>query len=328
MGGGRAMSLGTLVTSAAWTAAQPQPRLCILIYHRVLPKADPMRPDDPDVGAFAQQIELLKKHCHVLPLGEAIERLYDGTLPRGAAAITFDDGYADNYTHALPILRHHGAHATFFIATGFLNGGAMFNDRLIEALRNTSKTTADLPELGLERLELDSMDQRCWAARRIIRAIKHQPGKNRDELLDLTIERLGRPKLGESPMMSDRQLLRLCHAGMAIGAHTVTHPILQNLDDESARWELNESRTYLERLLDKPVTLFAYPNGKPKQDYSAREVRLLRECGFRAAVCSQPGGADAKRDCFQLPRYTPHGRGPARFMIQLIRCSREEAVAA
>ncbi len=322
------LGFNTLVTSGAWTAFQPQARLSILIYHRVLAEPDPLRPDDPGIKAFEQQVRLVSDHCRVLPLAEAIERLYAGNLPRGAVAITFDDGYADNYTNALPILQGFGAHATFFIATGFLNGGWMFNDRVIEALRYTTQQTAELPELGLDRIPIENLSERREAARAIIRAIKHRAPMERQTLLDLILDRLGNPDCGHAPMMSDQQVRGLHEAGMGVGAHTVTHPILQTLNEEEVRWELTESRAYLERLLGAPVPLFAYPNGKPGNDYTSRETRLLREAGFLAAVCTAPGGADRSRDRFQLPRYTPHGRGSARFLIQLMRCSREEAAAA
>ncbi|ABM62321.1 polysaccharide deacetylase [Halorhodospira halophila SL1] len=322
------MVMARLPARAAWFAFQAQPRLSILIYHRVRPAPDPMRPDDPDVQRFEEQIAWLRHACHVWPLKEAIRHLYAGTLPRGSVAITFDDGYADNHDYALPVLLRQGVPATFFIATGFLNGGRMFNDTLMEAFANTEQLAVELPELGLPHLPLDGVEARCQASRQVTKGIKHLPPPERAASVELILDRLGRPDCGQSPMMTDAQVKALYEQGMEIGAHTVTHPILRTLDEASARDELAQSRDYLQTLLGAPVGLFAYPNGKPGQDYGPREPGLLQELGFKAAVCTAPGGANRGRDPYQLPRYTPHGRTPMRFMTQLIRCSREEAEAA
>ena len=98
-------------------------RLSILIFHRVLPEPDPLAPELPDRVRFEQILQWLKSWLNVLPLDQAVRRLSTGTLPERAASITFDDGYADNCTVALPLLLKHGLPATFFIATGFLDGG-------------------------------------------------------------------------------------------------------------------------------------------------------------------------------------------------------------
>ena len=110
-------------------------RLSILIFHRVLAQVDPLFPEEVDAARFDVICGWLRRWFNVLPLDAAVRRLRDGSLPRRAAAITFDDGYADNHDIALPILKKHGLPSTFFIATGFLDGGCMWNDTVIEAIR-------------------------------------------------------------------------------------------------------------------------------------------------------------------------------------------------
>ncbi len=118
--------------------------LSILVFHRVLPEPDPLFPDCRMRRGFARSVGWLHRWFNVLPLDEAIGRLAGGTLPERAAAITFDDGYADNFTVALPLLRERGSTATFFVATGFLDGGRMLNDTIIEAIRRCSRENLDL----------------------------------------------------------------------------------------------------------------------------------------------------------------------------------------
>ncbi|MDP2325277.1 MAG: polysaccharide deacetylase family protein, partial [Gammaproteobacteria bacterium] len=110
-------------------------RLVILHYHRVPEEPDPMCPELLERRIFGLHMQALADVFHVVPLSEGLVQLQDGTLPPRAVAITFDDGYADNYQVALPVLQHFRHPAAFFVAAGFLDGGCMFNDLVIEACR-------------------------------------------------------------------------------------------------------------------------------------------------------------------------------------------------
>ena len=124
-------------------------KLSILIFHRVLSKADPLLPSEPSAAQFDALLRHIKTRFAVLPLSDAVRRLYDGTLPAGALAITFDDGYADNLAVAAPILQRYGIPATVFISTGYLDGRCMWNDLVIEAFRSSKQAELDLTTLSL-----------------------------------------------------------------------------------------------------------------------------------------------------------------------------------
>jgi peptidoglycan/xylan/chitin deacetylase (PgdA/CDA1 family) len=111
-------------------------RLSILIFHRVLAAPDPLFPAELDLRSFEERMRWIRGWFSVLPLDDAVVALARGTLPDRALAITFDDGYADNVTVALPILLRLRLHATFFIASAYLDGGTMWNDRVIDAVSN------------------------------------------------------------------------------------------------------------------------------------------------------------------------------------------------
>lgn len=294
-------------------------RLSTLIFHRVLPQHDPLLPSEPDAAHFDAVCGWLRNWFNVLPLDEAVQRLRAGTLPRRAAAITFDDGYADNHEVALPILRRHRLPATFFIATGFLDGGRMWNDTLTEAVRGCAATVLDLSDLGLPgigRVDLRDLPARRAAMGQLIGACKYLEPAQRAETVQRIAERT-RAVLPDTLMMRSEQVRSLRRQGMQIGAHTVSHPILARLDRGAATAEITQSKVALESLLGERVGLFAYPNGKPGQDYGAESVELAAQAGFDAAVSTQPGCADARSDRWQLPRFTPWDRDRPRFGLRL-----------
>jgi peptidoglycan/xylan/chitin deacetylase (PgdA/CDA1 family) len=292
-------------------------RLSILIYHRVLPRHDALNPDEPDANGFETRMRWLRDWFHVLPLTEAVDRLDRGCIPPRALAITFDDGYADNEQFAAPILQRLGLSATFFISTGYLNGGCMWNDRVIEALRASPAEALDLRALGLAQYSLRSQSERRQAVVAILTSIKHLEPERREQ----ATEAIARAAAAPPPpplMMSTEQVRNLRRLGMDVGAHTVTHPILSRLPLEAARREMADGKAALEAMIDEPIALFAYPNGVPVQDYGAEHVALARQCGFRAAVATAWGAASMHTDRFQLPRFTPWDRQRWRFGVRLL----------
>ena len=291
--------------------------LSILIYHRVPARPDALFPGEVDAALFERQLRLLKRFYAPLPLAEAVQRLQDGSLPARAACITFDDGYADNAQVALPLLLKHGLHATFFIATGYLDGGRMWNDAVIEGVRHAPGPRLDLRELGLDRLPVALLGQ-----------LKYLPFAQRQQLA-LQIRRQAGAEAGPSAMLSTAQLRQLQAAGMGLGAHMASHPILSTLSDGAARRDIAHGKRQLESLIQAPVTLFAYPNGKAGRDYGASHVAMVRSLGFTAAVATDWGVARPGDglDLFQLPRFTPWDRGRLAFLWRL-RQNRRQASPA
>jgi peptidoglycan/xylan/chitin deacetylase (PgdA/CDA1 family) len=291
-------------------------RLSILMYHRVLPGADPINTWDVTAEEFDAQMAALAAHFAPLPLGEAVQRLARGDLPAGAVCVTFDDGYADNLTVALPILQRRGIPATFFIATAYLNGGRMWNDTVVEAVRAAPGQQLDLAAIGLGSLALGDAPARRACIERILKAIKHRPNDEREQAVRRLVEQVGKP-LPDDLMLTDAQLLALRRSGMEIGGHTAHHPILANLSADAARREIVEGRERLVELLREPVALFAYPNGKPQRDYTYVHVQMVRCAGFTAAVSTADGVASAASDRYQLPRQPPWDRNPVTFSLRL-----------
>ena len=310
-------TLGQLVSPAGEHA-----KLCVLMYHRVLPQPDPILAGEIDAELFEQHMRLLATEFNVLPLSEGCARLVAGSLPARAAAITFDDGYSDNEQVALPILRRLGLSATFFVSTGYSDGGVMFNDGVIEAVREAPAGEYDFTEQGLGRHVLDGSESRRLAIDRILRGLVHRAAAERRAIMERLLAEMD-AALPKDLMMTPAQIAHLHREGMEIGGHTISHPILHLLDESQARAEIVGGKRRLEEITGAPVTLFAYPNGKPGEDYGLREVRLVQEAGFAAAVSTILGVAHRGSDPFQLPRYAAWERNQTRLGVRLLlHCAR------
>lgn len=297
-------------------------RLCVLIFHRVLSKPDGLFPSEIDASLFDEVCGWLKTWFNVLSLQDALRAMYSNELPPRSLAITFDDGYADNAEVAVPILRRHGLHATFFIATGYLDGGCMWNDCLIEAVRKCARETLTVdgplvPGRAALTVRLRNLAERRLAVDRLIRAAKYLPDEQRRAYADEALRR-AEVTAPRHLMMTSQQVIALTKAGMDLGGHTVNHPILKDLPPAQAREEIEAGRTALERLSERRVSVFAYPNGKPGVDYDDRTTKLVREAGFDAAVATGWGTATFNTDRYQLPRFTPWDRTRRAFGWRLL----------
>jgi peptidoglycan/xylan/chitin deacetylase (PgdA/CDA1 family) len=275
-----------------------------------------MFPDLPDVTRFARILRWIKAWFNVLPLDEAARLLPAGRLPERAAAITFDDGYADNVTVALPLLAKTGLPATFFIASGYLDGGCMWNDAVIAAIRAWPGESFDGAPFGLGRYGLSGPADRRRAVDACIDRMKYRPAADRRAQAH-ALAAAAKIAVPSDLMMTSEGVRVLHRAGMTIGAHTVTHPILRKLPDAEARDEIERGRQRLEVITGSRVGLFAYPNGRRGEDYDERHVRIVRETGFDAAVSTNPGAGGAASDLMELPRFTPWDRRRLGFCARL-----------
>ena len=311
------MTLGLLKAAGGFMCGFGQKRkLSILIYHRVLSEPDFMRRDEIDAHTFGWQMELLARSFNVLPLAEALDRLRLGDLPPRAVCITFDDGYADNATLALSILKRWNLPATFFIATGFLDGGRMWNDTVLESVRVLDDERLDLSSIGQGVHPIATPEDKARTGHELLNRLKHLPTRQRAEYVDHIASLAG--NLPDNLMMSSSQVKAMHAHGMEIGGHTVNHPILANLSEDEARSEIGEGKAALEAIIQEKIRFFAYPNGKPVKDYKRDQIAIVRDLGFQAAASTTRGVADSKSDIWQLPRFTPWDRSPAKFMARLI----------
>lgn len=293
-------------------------KLSIVIYHRVLLEPDLLLGQKGDIASFDTHLRILSRNFNILPLSQAVKLLRSNTLPSRAVCITFDDGYADNAEIALPILKKYSAVATFFVSSGVLNGGRMWNDTVIESIRRAQGDILDLTQLGLGNYSIQTVAERQTVLMMLIDKLKYMPQKQRHEWVD-KLSTLIAAALPDNLMMTSDQVRKLHREGMEIGAHTISHPILARIDNSIAYNEIAEGKKMLEEIINAPVNLFAYPNGKPNKDYLVDHVKMVKEIGFDAAVSTAWGAAQKGDDIYQLPRFTPWDLNEGFFVLRMTR---------
>lgn len=277
-------------------------KVLILTYHRFSRRANPWRVSAPQ---FEAHLDYLTRHHRLLPLSAVAASLRNGeTLPSGTAVITIDDGYSDAYEIAFPILRRYGVPATFFIVTDFLDRKTwLWTDKLrfLTAQAEANKLTA---LIGNQKIEayLNGHESRFAVAALVNSSLKGLPVREREEVIGSIAARLG-IRVPESPPaeyapITWGQALEMEAAGIELGSHSKTHPILTTLDDSGLCDELVESRLRLEDALQHEIDIFCYPNG----DVDERVRRSASAAGYRCAVTVEPGFNSASSDALRLRR--------------------------
>ncbi len=250
---------------------------------------------------FRAQLDYLTSRYEIVPLSFIAARTAD---KQRLAAITIDDGYSDAYEIAFPILRQYRVPATLFAATDFIDRKIwMWTDKLRYL---TSRAQNELLETTIGnraiRLSLNGHGSRGRAAERVNEVLKSISEDDKNRAIDQIAESLG-VEIPDAPPddlgpITWEQAREMDAAGIEIGSHTVTHPILTNVTQAQLRSELVGSRTRLESILKRKVDLFCYPNG----DYNSAVALEVERAGYRCAVTVEPGLNDAHSSPFALKR--------------------------
>jgi peptidoglycan/xylan/chitin deacetylase (PgdA/CDA1 family) len=278
----------------------------ILLYHRVNPYEDSFFPA-VSTKVFEAQMKYLARKFRVLPLADIIDRIqHRKGLDPLTIAVTFDDGYRDNYTFAHPILKKYSLPATIFVATGFIdNNVPMWNDRVAWALKNSERETVvcEFSE-GKVRLPLRTQDDRVNSLNSILEKLKTLPELEKEKALEKILDALQNKKPEPANLMLDWRSLRdMAEQGWDIGSHTVSHQILTRIEISGAEAELKTSKDTIERQLQRPVRLCAFPNGK-RTDFNATIKAMVKNLGFQGAVTTLSGINHRDVEFYELRRWS------------------------
>jgi peptidoglycan/xylan/chitin deacetylase (PgdA/CDA1 family) len=307
------------VSNGAWSGyalrKREQPSARILYYHRVNDDNDPFFPAI-STALFEAEMKFLRKNYQVVSLTELLQRL-EGKASEPVLAITFDDGYRDNYRYAFPILKRYGLPATIFLTTGSMDSGEpLWFEQLALAVMKTSREFVDLDTAG--RIWLRTPAERLKGNAQIFSVLRGLVDSGRRQLLATVLGQLAVTDYAERrrKMLTWDEARLMSTQGITFGGHTVNHPFLSRLPSDGFRWEVSECKRRVEDELQLPADYFAYPNGKV-EDFGFSNKALIREAGYRAAVTTIWGVNNSSTDRFELRRGGPWEENPAMFAYKL-----------
>ncbi len=279
----------------------------ILAYHMIAEHPNGFYPET-SYEAFARQIEYLKRNYNVLSLEEIVRRASQMKSVRRCVAVTFDDGFRDNYEKAYPVLKQLQLPATIFLTTGCIEKAEIpWFIRFRSLFLNTRKDRLEI-ELGggVEAFSMPGRNERLAVSDRVMGYLQTCSNERRISILELLPSLLGIAPAREmtSPMLTWDQIREMSGNGISFGAHTVTHPVLSRINPNSLLCEIQSSRDTIENKARCPVKTFAYPFGR-KEHYPRETPSLLRCLGFLCAVTTEPGVNSSASDPYELKRSGP-----------------------
>jgi peptidoglycan/xylan/chitin deacetylase (PgdA/CDA1 family) len=257
---------------------------------------------------FEKQIAHLARNYKVISLDEIVERVKKRNSLRSCVAITFDDGFRDNYENAYPILKKYNVPATIFLTTGYIEDGTapwFIKLRYIFMKTEKNRFQFSLNDKTIS-LPMRTREEKFAASDRAMACLKACPDEERLALLDRLCEELEINDFRElnNLMLTWDQVKEMSENGISFGAHTVSHPVLSRIPMEKAEKEIRESKKTIEEKVGKSVASFAYPFGK-KAQYSPAMFDMLSELGFKCAVTCENGVNDLDTNLFELRRSSP-----------------------
>ncbi len=259
--------------------------LRILAYHGVQEApGDVLNFDGFQVApeAFRAQMEWVARRFTLVSLGEVLRK---GRWPEHAVAVTFDDGYLNNFDVAAPFLKAMGLPATFFVTTGFLDGTA--SPWWYRFRSSVGKRGDNIKEMVLGEVRLKGMG-----------------AAEREKELAALAARFAPSDL--PALMTWDHARKLIAQGFEVAPHTVTHINLNRETDDVIESEIVESTRRLSAELNVKPSVYSYPYGRP-EDISSRAVDTLRRLGYDGAVTTSEGINRPGGDAFRLFRYNVTG---------------------
>lgn len=289
---------------------------CVLYYHRIneLP-ADPHRLCVTQQH-FAEHLQVIRKKYRALSFEEFLKALQTGQVPARSVVVTFDDGYADNFYNAKPLLEQYDIPAAFFIATGFIGGRRefywdeleqliLFSEKVPPVLRYRQHGVEICWEAATEEDCVRGSKERIFLYNRIYAALKTACHDERICILDFLAGWIGHDVQYRDShrQLTEDEIIELAKCGLCdIGAHTVHHEVLARLAAVDQEREITQSKLTLEKILGKQIRFFSYPRGK-RIHYSAETTAFVRKAGFSCACSTEQGLASSRSDLFSIPRF-------------------------
>lgn len=288
----------------------------ILMYHTVVDHWDDALGEsgiEAAKNAFRRHMTYISERMRPVALSELVTTLAQRRpVPTRAVAVTFDDGYEDNYLHAFPVLRELGIPATIFLTTGHIDSSKTFWwDAIAAMIASSDQPVLDLRELGARAhlpwaldgvMPLTTPKQRQRAAEYVIALVKAARLTEKPDGISALQDVLKVSNVPQGPrMLGWKQIEEMSAHGMEFGAHTVSHPDLTQVSSAQALRELGDSKDDIESRLRSKVLTFAYPYGTSSHWTPALGI-LAQRVGFQGVATTDSGAVTATTDVRRLPR--------------------------
>jgi len=298
--------VSTLVHNSRWR----RQRLLILAYHGISLSDEHLWNGSQFISAdlLRTRLELLKKSkCAVLPLGEAVERLYANDLPDRAVAITFDDGTSDFHRRAFPLIQEFGFPVTLYLTTFYsYYQRPVFDLMCSYLLWKGRNTTLDLSKITGRDLRMDLSNFALQeAARREIQAFVREQKLSADEKDALAASLAAHLDVDYDALLEQRimhnltadEVGQLAAGGIDVQLHTHRHRT--PVDRQLFLREIEDNRKIIQEMTGKFPTHFCYPSGV----CDLRFLPWLREAGVVSATTCELGFASRSSNQLLLPRF-------------------------
>jgi peptidoglycan/xylan/chitin deacetylase (PgdA/CDA1 family) len=310
------------LASAGYFRRFQQSGIAVITYHGVVPSDSPridlgLDGSLVDAGAFRRHLRLLKSNYNVISPEEMLAWCRGQfQLPPRAVLLTCDDGLANNLTEMLPELLQEDLRCLFFVTgvSACEAPGMLWYQELLLLLHRAPEgpfrvSLGDVEVAG----KLGSHQDRRSLWWGIVKDLSRTDSSRRKLILERFYEQFWpepsrihddetyRQARSRMRLLSRAELQQLVTAGMTIGAHTCTHPILAQQPPELARKEIAESRNQLQSALNREIWAFAYPFGE-KNTVSDPVISMAQEAGFTAAFMNTGGGLGVDTPRYTIPR--------------------------
>ncbi len=281
----------------------PQKNIAVLMYHRIIDSNYNFWKLNVSPRTFEEHIRYISQNYKVLRLEEEWSNIVEAD--QKYVVVTFDDGYADNYRYALPILEKYHVPATIFVSTDLIDTDEMYWWDELEKIFLIDKYRGEFVFGGVSYKISDANDSRdvCVRIRNLIKDM--DPAERRGNLADLrSLLGLEQPETSELRCVNTPELERMARSPyVTIGGHTKSHLSMGSFHSENLlRLEIEESLGILEEKTGKKIKVFAYPYGGPKDRCDLAD-KMIADCGIKKSMLVRNGNISVDDGTYNLPRH-------------------------
>lgn len=275
-------------------------KVLTLLYHRVNELDRDINLLAVSTDNFYAQMSWLKENYQIVRFEEDWNQLHED-----AVCITFDDGYADNFTKALPILKELKIPATVFMCTGNIGKKREFwwDELESDLFCKISKAELELKDdvFGC-KWTAKNYQERKNLYETLHWLMMNNQTKMRDWLKQMeTWEAISEEYRKINYLLCADEYRRLYTPELTIGAHTVNHCVLSKMSVQEQEMEINESKETLEQIFENKIEVFSYPFGV-RNDYTKDTKEICENLGFHKAASNFPGIWKDNMDLYEIPR--------------------------